>query len=264
MHRPINQNFVEIRLEDLTGTMGEIAQIIGLTSALLLAENLGGRAYKIKLNGGSTAFDPVRELLGQEVVDRLAFHFPMKLYIPMANDAWIRARDRQIIEEIEQGATKLEVGRRYLISEQDLYKLVNRLDLTCLSEDEVLGLLPRSFVHEVAHIVSVDGILWLIDNFGGDVVYIADKKENIERKFHGLKQNEITAMRKEMRTSYLDVPRAAKLKRFLRNKMIVDMRNSKMTHASIAKALNTTPRHVRRILKSVGLTSKPKGNVSET
>ncbi len=123
-------------------------------------------------------------------------------------------------------------------------------DISDVPKEKLMSLLPQCFVEEISYAVSITGIIWLVENYGGVRVFIPKTLEPAKKSFAGLSNKDIESLCAQFGGGCLDVPVATKLRRFLRNKRILQMQEDGVAKRAIARDLGMTERHVRRILNS--------------
>lgn len=89
----------------------ELAELVGLSKALLLAERLGGTTFPIPkraTKAGELRFSLLADVVGVDDADQLCKHYGgTNLYVPRCAGALRRIRDANIVAHFDK-----EVGRR--------------------------------------------------------------------------------------------------------------------------------------------------------
>ena len=130
------------------------------------------------------------------------------------------------------------------------------IEISDIPRDEVLSLLPQCFAEEVSYAISLNGIIWLVENFGGVTAFIPKHIKSAKKSFPGLSSNDIDSLCRQFGGGCLDIPVGTKLRRFLRNKRIFQMHEEGLSKRMIARELGMTERHVRRIFSSFAKTTE--------
>ena len=125
------------------------------------------------------------------------------------------------------------------------------MSLSGLSEEEVKNNLPPFFMHELGGVISMRGLLCLVNNFGGEHLYIPQTASRARKLAGVLSPNDYKALCARYGGNVLKVPMAAKLKKLKRDKEIVAMKRAGASHLSIAKKFGIRDRTVYRILKEM-------------
>ncbi len=131
------------------------------------------------------------------------------------------------------------------------------MNLTDIPKEQTLSHLPEVFVEELGHVLSLEGIIWLIQKFGGTEVCVPKDIACVREKFYGLSEDDLNSLCHQVSGSRLEVPRGAKLRRFVRNRSIIQMRHSGNTIPAIAKQFEMTERNVSKIFSSFTGTQEP-------
>ncbi|MEJ1341191.1 MAG: hypothetical protein RPU14_03835 [Candidatus Sedimenticola sp. (ex Thyasira tokunagai)] len=123
-------------------------------------------------------------------------------------------------------------------------------NLNDITKEKALSYLPEIFVEEVGHVLSLEGIIWLIENFGGTGVNIPKHSATAKNRFHGLSNSDIEGLCHQFSGTSLSVPIGANLLRFIRNCSIMKMRDEGLSAHVIARRHKMTERNVWLIIRS--------------
>lgn len=137
---------------------------------------------------------------------------------------------------------RLQIGARLA----DIVRLDMRAT-TLSKHPELLAMLPPTLA-EMAGVIAHDAVLKIADRFGGSRIYIplTPDAHGELAQLVGLANAKCLSQRYGKESIY--VPRAGALRRVVRNEEVVRLSKSGLTTSQIAKIVNTTPRHLRRIL----------------
>lgn len=115
-------NLSKACLEELPGSLRELAPVIGLRGCTKLAEVYGGIG-KLYIPAQMPPDHPLSSLLGWETARKLAevYGGDYILSIPRCVDALRRARDREIVRMRSQGMTPPALARGFALTERQIW-----------------------------------------------------------------------------------------------------------------------------------------------
>lgn len=124
--------------------------------------------------------------------------------------------------------------------------LLNAYETGELSDQEVLANLPAQFADRNAPLLSVRGILALIDRYGGRGVYVPRNPGTDHGLGALLSVDDLKVLARHYGGGYFtNIPAAGSLKKHLRAKRIISMRASGNSVRQVAEALGVTERWVQ-------------------
>jgi hypothetical protein len=114
-----------IDIEDLPGTLREMAALIGLVPTLVLVRHYGGTRVYVPREIGPE--HPLARLIGFEAAHRLAQHYGGLMQhfdVPRALDAMIQVRNREIRRKASMGMSHRLLALEYRMTERHVRNIL--------------------------------------------------------------------------------------------------------------------------------------------
>jgi DNA-binding CsgD family transcriptional regulator len=116
-------------------------------------------------------------------------------------------------------------------------------DATALPGAELRSCLPWRF-RDLTHRMSVPGLIGLIETMGGTRVYIRKAPATTSKLAALLSREDFAALRDEVAGEEIAIPRAADLRRRLRNRQVVALLASGVSTSAVARRFAMSERNV--------------------
>lgn len=114
-----------LSFESLPRASKEVAELIGVSTLLILAENFSGKKLYIPKNPKTT--HRLARILSEEQFKILCFYYGGDwLRIPVFNSARNQLRDREICEEVNKGISLREIARKQNLTVNYLRKILRQ------------------------------------------------------------------------------------------------------------------------------------------
>jgi Mor family transcriptional regulator len=122
------------------------------------------------------------------------------------------------------------------------------LDISGLTPEEIESALPKRFKEELGAAVSTEGLLALIQHFGGEDIYIPDRFNAGGKLAHVLSEQDFQRLVLLAGRSTLKVPLGTGLRRLKRNRDVFCLSKAGWSVRQIARQHEIRTRTVYRIL----------------
>lgn len=118
-----------------------------------------------------------------------------------------------------------------------------------LTEEEIIGLMPKSFAF-VAKLIGVEAALTLIHTYGGTNIFIPNKHAmNINHPItHQIGLNKLHLLAEHFGNINLEIPMGEPVMMAMRNKMIKEGASKKESKTKLARKFGLTVRRIRGIV----------------
>lgn len=123
------------------------------------------------------------------------------------------------------------------------------LEQNDISKEEALSFLPLNFVKLFSPVLSLKSILHLINEHGGESIYISNPDQAKAGSLSGMSEKDIHAICGLASGCIIEIPSGAKLRLHMRNKEIIRLADHGAHYNAIARQYDITQRHVRKIIK---------------
>ncbi len=124
------------------------------------------------------------------------------------------------------------------------------LDLTGIPEAEILAVLPGG-LKKIASLVSLHGTLEIVECYGGGTwkVPVIPRGNHQVARLIGIES--FTRICREFSGTEIEIPKAASVRRLVRNREIVKARKEGASTMELARRFDLTQRAIFKILKKV-------------
>jgi Mor family transcriptional regulator len=117
-----------------------------------------------------------------------------------------------------------------------------------LNDYEVLANLPEQFAEKYGRAISVRGLLSLIDNHGGRSIYVPRTPGDDHHLSTLLSNADLSVLRQLYGGGRVTgIPSAAQLRRYLRDKNIISLRETGHSVRQVAEKVGVTERWVQKV-----------------
>lgn len=119
------------------------------------------------------------------------------------------------------------------------------------TDEEIISLMPKSFAF-IAKLVGIPQALNLIDTYGGTSIFIPHKHAlGIQHDIAGvIGLNKLQLLAEQLGNNTIEIPMGRPITMAMRNRMIRDMSDKKISKPKIARKFGITMRRIRSIVNN--------------